>query len=136
MLCRCKRVWIIWQENEQDYIVVKSRARYIISFIGVPLQWVSKLQTKITLSTMEVEYITIPINEESHCIKYEQGSIFIKHRTECLITFMDISLQWASNIQSQIAWSTMKVEYTVLSQSIRDLIVIRENLKEISSITL
>ena len=85
---------------------------------------------------MEVEYITIPINEESHCIKYKQGSIFIKHRTECLITFMDISLQWAFNIQSQIALSTMKVEYTVLSQSIRDLIVIREVLKEISSITL
>ena len=38
---------------------------------------------------------------------------------------------WVSKIQTQIALSTMEAEYIALSQSMRDLIPIREVLKEI-----
>ena len=41
---------------------------------------------------------------------------------------------WASKMQTQVALSTMEAEYIALSQSMRDLIPIREVLKEIMTI--
>jgi hypothetical protein len=41
---------------------------------------------------------------------------------------------WVSKLQSLIALSTMEAEYVALSQSMRDLIPIRETLKEIMKI--
>jgi len=50
----------LWgSENNQDPICVKSRTGYVIEFAGCPVQWVSKLQTEIALSTMEAEYIAL-----------------------------------------------------------------------------
>ena len=46
-------------ENDQDPLCVKSRTGFLITFMGCPLQWVSKLQTQIALSTMEAEYIAL-----------------------------------------------------------------------------
>ena len=43
-------------------------------------------------------------------------------------------LLWVSKMQTQIALSTMEAEYFALSQSMRDLIPIREVLKEIMTI--
>ena len=69
-------------------------------------------------------------------IEDEQDSISVKSRTGYLITFMEVPLQWVSKLQTQNALSTMEAEYIALSQSMRALIVIREVLKRISSITL
>jgi hypothetical protein len=41
---------------------------------------------------------------------------------------------WASKMQTQVALSNMEAEYVALSQSMRDLIPIREVMKEIMMI--
>jgi hypothetical protein len=46
-------------EDGQDPVSVKSRTVYVIFFCGVPLLWVSKLQSLIALSTMEAEYVAL-----------------------------------------------------------------------------
>jgi hypothetical protein len=46
-------------EDGQDPVSVKSRSGYVIFFSGVPLLWVSKLQTLIALSTMEDKYVAL-----------------------------------------------------------------------------
>jgi hypothetical protein len=46
-------------EYDQDPVSVKSRTGYILTFMGCPLLWASKLQTQIALSTMEAEYIAL-----------------------------------------------------------------------------
>ena len=38
---------------------VYSRTGYVIMFTGCPIVWVSKLQTKVALSTTEAEYIAL-----------------------------------------------------------------------------
>jgi hypothetical protein len=46
-------------EDGQDIVSVKSRTGYVIFFCGVPLLWVSRLQSLIALSTMEAEYVAL-----------------------------------------------------------------------------
>ena len=46
-------------EDDPDPISVKSRTEFVILFMGCPLLWISKLQTQISLSTMESEYIAL-----------------------------------------------------------------------------
>jgi NH3-dependent NAD+ synthetase len=55
----------------------------------------------------------------------------VKSRTGYVIKFCDVPVIWVSNMQTQIALSNMEAEYTALSQSKRDLIPIRDILKEI-----
>jgi hypothetical protein len=57
--------------------------------------------------------------------------ICAKSRTGYVIKFCDVHILWVSKMQTQIALSTMEAEYIALSQSMRDLIPIREILKEI-----
>jgi hypothetical protein len=45
--------------------------------------------------------------------------------------YSGVPIVWVSKIQTQIALSTMEAEYIALSQSMRDLIPIRDILKEI-----
>ena len=40
-------------ENELDPISVKSRTGILLNFGGVPVYWISKLQSEISLSTLE-----------------------------------------------------------------------------------
>ena len=47
--------------------------------------------------------------------------------------FMGCPLQWVSKLQTQIALSTMEAEYITLSQSMRDLIGIREIIREMKN---
>jgi hypothetical protein len=54
-----------------------------------------------------------------------------KSRTGYVIKYCDVPILWVSKIQTQIALSNMEAEYISLSQSMRDLITIREILKEI-----
>ena len=50
----------LWKsEDPTDPISVKSRTGYIVTFMGCPLTWLSKLQSQIALSTMEAEYIAL-----------------------------------------------------------------------------
>jgi Reverse transcriptase (RNA-dependent DNA polymerase) len=58
----------------------------------------------------------------------------VKSRTGYLILYRGSPLLWVSKLQSLIALSTMEAEYVALSQSMRDLIPIRELLKEVLSI--
>jgi hypothetical protein len=46
-------------EDNQDPVCVKSRTGYCLTLANCPIIWVSKLQTKIALSTTEAEYIAL-----------------------------------------------------------------------------
>jgi hypothetical protein len=65
--------------------------------------------------------------------EYDQDPVCVKSRTGYIIMFMGCPLLWASKLQTQIALSTMEAEYIALSTAMRDLIAIREVLKEIRS---
>ena len=50
----------LWShESDQDPVCVKSRTGYVMTLGGCPLVWASKLQTEISLSTLEAEYIAL-----------------------------------------------------------------------------
>jgi len=49
------RLWKV--EHESDSVCVKSRTEYVLLLGGCPLTWDSRLQTEISLSTVEAEYI-------------------------------------------------------------------------------
>jgi hypothetical protein len=50
----------LWNvENSQDPVCVKSRTGYCLTLGDCPLLWVSKLQTEVSLSTTEAEYIAL-----------------------------------------------------------------------------
>jgi hypothetical protein len=46
-------------ETSEDPVSVFSRTGYVIYYYGCPLIWVSKLQSEISLSTVEAEYIAL-----------------------------------------------------------------------------
>jgi hypothetical protein len=60
-----------------------------------------------------------------------QQAISVKSRTGYVILYRGAPLLWVSKMQTQVALSTMEAEYIALSQSMRDLIPIREILHEI-----
>ena len=64
-------------------------------------------------------------------VENDQDPVSVKSMSGHLITFMGCPLLWSSKMQTQIALSTMEAEYIALSNSMRDLIGIREILKEI-----
>ena len=50
----------LWSyEDDQDHVCVKSRTGYVMTLGGSPVHWASKLQTLISLSTVESEYIAL-----------------------------------------------------------------------------
>ena len=61
----------------------------------------------------------------------DQDPICVKSRTGFVILFMGCPLLWISKLQTQIALSNMESEYIALSHSMRDLIGVREVLKEV-----
>jgi hypothetical protein len=61
----------------------------------------------------------------------KQDPVSVKSRTGYVIMYRGAPLLWVSKMQTQIALSTMEAEYIALSQAMRDLIPIREVLKEI-----
>ena len=66
----------------------------------------------------------------------DQSPLCVKSRSGFLITFMGCPLHWLSKLQTQIALSTMEAEYIALSQAMREIIGLREILKEIYSTVL
>jgi hypothetical protein len=67
-------------------------------------------------------------------VEDKQDPISVKSRTGYVILYRGAPLLWVSKMQTQIALSTMEAEYIALSQSMRDLIPIREVLKEIMTV--
>ncbi len=67
-------------------------------------------------------------------VEEKQDPISVKSRTGYIIMYRGAPLLWVSKMQTQIALSTMEAEYIALSQSMRDLIPIREVLKEIMTV--
>jgi hypothetical protein len=67
-------------------------------------------------------------------IEYDQDPVCVKSRTGYLIMFMGCPLVWVSKLQTLIALSMMEAEYIALSTAMRELISIRETLKEIKSL--
>ena len=61
----------------------------------------------------------------------EQDAISVKSRSGFLLMFMGCPLIWGSKLQTQIALSTMEAEYIALSLAMRELIGLRELLKDI-----
>jgi hypothetical protein len=61
----------------------------------------------------------------------DQDPICVKYRTGYSLIFMECPLSWVSKLQTQIVLSTMEAEYIALSQSMRELISVREILREI-----
>jgi hypothetical protein len=59
-----------------------------------------------------------------------QNPVSVKSRTGYVIFFCGVPLLWVFKLQTLIALSIMEAEYVALSQSMRDLIPIRETLKE------
>jgi hypothetical protein len=50
----------LWgHEDDQDPVSTRSRTGFIVTLGGVPVTWVSKLQTETSLSTMEAEYVAL-----------------------------------------------------------------------------
>ena len=64
-------------------------------------------------------------------VEDDQDPTSVKSRTGYVIMYRGTPLLWISKMQTQVALSTMEAEYLALSQSMRDLIPIREVLKEI-----
>ena len=61
----------LWHvKQDQNSFCVKSRTVYMITFMGSPLIWASRIQTQIALSTMEIDCF-ITINERTN---YNPGS--------------------------------------------------------------
>jgi hypothetical protein len=60
--------------------------------------------------------------------------VSVKSRTGYVILYRGSPLLWVSKLQTQIALSTMEAEYVALSQSMRDLIPIRQLLTELLTI--
>ena len=67
-------------------------------------------------------------------VEDKQDPVSVKSRTGYVILYRGAPLLWVSKMQTQIALSTMEAEYIALSQSMRDLIPIREVLKEIMTV--
>jgi hypothetical protein len=66
-----------------------------------------------------------------HSVEYGQETISVKSRTGYFILFYGVPILWVSKIQIHIALFTMEAEYISLSQSMRDLILVRDILKKI-----
>ena len=46
-------------ENPHDPVCAKSHTSFVITLANCPLQWVSKLQSEIVLSTLHTEYVAL-----------------------------------------------------------------------------
>jgi len=53
----------LWnREDHDDENCVKSRTGYIIYFSNCPVLWITRLQDRIAISTIEAEYVALSIS--------------------------------------------------------------------------
>eukprot|EP00957_Ditylum_brightwellii_P024285 1832019-Ditylum_brightwellii.AAC.1 len=57
--CDANFVGLWGHEDDQDPSSVKSRTGFVLTLGGTPILLVSKIQTEVACSTMEVEYIAL-----------------------------------------------------------------------------
>ena len=69
-------------------------------------------------------------------VEHKQDPTSVKSRPDHLIMFMGCPLIWSSKLHTQIYWIITEAEFIMLPTSMRDLIEIREILKEIINIFL
>jgi hypothetical protein len=62
----------------------------------------------------------------------DQDPLCVKSRTGYVLMLANCPLVWVSKLQTEVAVSTMEAEYVALSQAMRDLIPLRELVKEVS----
>jgi hypothetical protein len=62
----------------------------------------------------------------------DQDPLCVKSRTGYVLMLANCPLSWVSKMQTEIAVSTMEAEYIALSQAMRDLIPLRELVKEVA----
>jgi hypothetical protein len=62
-----------------------------------------------------------------------QDPTSVKSRTGCIIFVADCPVFWQSKLQSDVTTSTMEAEYTAMSMAMRDVLPIKNLLKEIMS---
>ncbi len=65
-------------------------------------------------------------------VEDKQDPIGVKSRTGYVLEFAGCPLVWVSKLQTEVALSTMEAEYIALSQAMRDLLPMRELVKEIA----
>ena len=70
----------------------------------------------------------------NYAVHHDQDPNSTKSRTGYVILYQGCPILWVSKMQTQCALSTMESEYLALSQSMRDLIPLREILKEINDV--
>ena len=63
----------------------------------------------------------------------DQDPLCVKSRTGYVLTLANCPLLWVSKLQSETAASTMEAEYIALSTALRDLVPMRELIKEVAS---
>jgi hypothetical protein len=68
-----------------------------------------------------------------HSVEDGQETISVKSHTVDVVLFSGVPILLVSKMQTQIALSNMEAEYIALSKSMRNLIMVREILKEIKS---
>jgi hypothetical protein len=64
-------------------------------------------------------------------VEYGPKHICAKSRAVSVMKYCDVLILRVSQMQTQIVLSTMEADYNALSQSMRDLISIREIMKEV-----
>ena len=62
-----------------------------------------------------------------------QDPVCVKSRTGYVFTLGDCPVAWASKLQTEISLSTTEAEYIALSQSMRELLPMRDFLKEVNA---
>ena len=60
-----------------------------------------------------------------------QETTSVKSRTGYVLTFAGCPILWVSKLQTEIALSTLHAEYVALSQSLRDLLPVKELIIEL-----
>ncbi len=82
-----------YNETKDEAISVYSRTGYVIFYYGCPVLWVSKLQSKLILSTVESEYVAlsmamrdlIPIIDEVNELSSVFGEITPNVKLHCTL---------------------------------------------------
>ena len=88
-------------EDDQNPIILKSRHGLLLNFGGVPIFWSSKLQSEISLSTLEAEYIALSQGIRELAFARNLVQELGNHMKHDLNSVSQISKVWEDNIGTQ-----------------------------------
>ena len=81
-------------EDDQDPVCVRSRTGYVMTMGNCPIHWTSKLQTEISLSTTEAEYIAL-------CQAFRE-LIPLRRAFDDMLKAFNLTAQCPPSVKSQI----------------------------------